>query len=317
MIGTALTLLEIVLPVFLVVGAGYAGVRLRYVHEAMVDALVRYGVTVAVPCLLFLAMTRIDLARSVHPLALLAFFGSGTACFLGAMVCSRRIWRRRPGEAVAVGFATFFPNVVMLGIPISERAFGAEAMGAVFGIIAFHSIYNYFVGFIAMELVRQDRAGIVVALGRAFVTTFRNPLMIGLVAGMAVNVAGVDIPAMATGALEMVARSALPVALFSLGGVLTRYSLRREATEALMVSGFSLFVHPALGWIIAGPLLGLGPDFVHAVVLLAAMPAGINGYIFATLYNRAVGTAASAALIGTILSLGTVTLWLALLAAWS
>ena len=315
--STALALLEIVVPVFLVVGAGYAAVRARYIGEGMVDALVTYGVTVAVPCLLFLAMTRIDLARSVDAGALAAFFGAGTTCFLGAMACSRLIWHRRPGESVAVGFATFFPNIVMLGIPIAERAFGAQAMGAVFGIIAFHSIYNYFVGFIAMELVRQGGAGLMSALGRAFVTTFRNPLMIGLVLGMAVNLVGLTLPGVALGALEMVARSALPVALFSLGGVLTRYSLRDEAGEALMVSVFSLFVHPALGWLLAGPVLGLAPDFVHAVVLLAAMPAGINGYIFATLFNRAVGTAASAALIGTALSVGSVTIWLALLAAWT
>lgn len=315
--GTALTLLDIVVPVFLVVGAGYAAVRTRYLADSMVDALVRYGVTVAVPCLLFLAMTRIDLAASVRGGALLAFFASGTACFLGAMALSRLVWRRRPGESVAVGFATFFPNVVMLGIPITQRAYGDAAMGAVFGIIAFHSIYNYFVGFIAMEMVRQDRAGLGVALSRAFVTTFRNPLMIGLVAGMAVNLAGLGIPGVVLGALEMVAASALPVALFSLGSVLTRYRLRDEASEALMVSVLSLVVHPALAWIIAGPVLGLDPVFVRTVVLLAAMPAGINGYIFATLYNRAVGTAASAALIGTVLSVGSITAWLALLAAWS
>ncbi len=262
-------------------------------------------------------MTRIDLGTAVNPRALLAFFSAGTACFLGAMACSRLVWRRRPGESVAVGFATFFPNVVMLGIPITERAFGDEAMGAVFGIIAFHSIYNYFVGFIAMELVRQDRAGLHVALSRAFVTTFRNPLMIGLVSGMAFNLTGLALPGVVEGALQMVAASALPVALFSLGGVLTRYRLRDEAGEALMVSAFSLVVHPALGWLVAGPVLGLAPDFVHAIVLLAAMPAGINGYIFATLYNRAVGTAASAALIGTVLSVASITVWLALLAAWS
>ena len=315
--ANALALLQIVVPVFLVVGAGYAAVRTRYLAESMVDALVRYGVTIAVPCLLFLAMTRIDLGSAVSGWALLAFFASGTACFFGAMACSRLVWRRRPGESVAVGFATFFPNVVMLGIPITERAFGTQAMGAVFGIIAFHSIYNYFVGFIAMEMVRQDRAGLHVALSRAFVTTFRNPLMIGLVAGMAVNLAGLDLPGVVLGAVEMIAASALPVALFSLGGVLTRYRLRDEAGEALMVSFFSLLVHPALGWLIAGPVLRLPPDFVHAIVLLAAMPAGINGYIFAALYNRAVGTAASAALIGTVLSVGSITLWLALLTAWS
>ena len=309
------TLISIVAPVFLVVGAGYASVRFRYFPEAVVDGLVKYAVSLAVPCLLFLAMTQIDLAAAVNVEALIAFFAAGTVCFLAAMALSRMVWKRRPGEGVAVGFCTFFPNVVMLGIPITERAFGSEAMGAVFGIIAFHSIYNYFVGFIAMELIRKDRAGIAVALSRAFVTTFKNPLMIGLVSGMAVNLSGLAIPGIVMGALEMVAGSALPVALFSLGGVLTRYSLRAEASEAMMVSVFSLVVHPGLAWLIAGPVLGLEREFVQAAVILAAMPAGINGYIFANMYNRAVGTAASAALLATALSVFTVTLWLALLAS--
>jgi len=306
-------LFGIVAPVFMVVGAGYAAVRWRHFPEALVDGLVRYAADVAVPVLLFLAMTRIDLASAVSVRALIAFFGSGTVCFLGAMALSRLVWKRRPGEGVAVGFASFFPNVVMLGIPIAERAYGAEAMGAVFGVIAFHSIYNYFVGFIAMETVRRDRAGPVVALGRAFATTFRNPLMIGLVSGMAANLVGLPITGIASSALEIVADSALPVALFSLGGVLTRYSLKKEMGEALMVSFFSLMIHPALAWLIAGPIMGLERGFVQAVTLLAAMPAGINGYIFAVLYDRAVGTAASAVLIATALSLGTIAGWLAFL----
>ncbi|MFK7942887.1 MAG: AEC family transporter [Paracoccaceae bacterium] len=308
------TLLSIVAPVFILVVAGYGAVTSRYFPETMLDGLVKYAVGVAVPYLLFLAMIRIDLAEAVNVLALLAFFVAGTVCFLGGMVLSRRVWRRRPGESVAVGFCTFFPNVVMLGIPIAERAFGTAAMGAVFGIIAFHSIYNYFVGFIAMEMVRKDRAGIVVALGRAFVTTFRNPLMIGLVSGMAVNLSGLAIPDVVSGALDMVAASALPVALFSLGGVLTRYSLRAEAGEAFMVSMFSLVVHPALTWVLAGPLMGLEQEYVQAAVILAAMPAGINGYIFASMYDRAVGTAASSALLATALSVFSVTGWLAFLA---
>ena len=307
------TLIEIVVPVFLVVGAGYAAVRLGYFADTLVDGLVKFGVGVAVPCLLFLAMVRTDLAASVSGPALISFFAAGTACFLGGMALSRLVWRRRPGEAVAVGFCTFFPNVVMLGIPIAERAYGAAAIGAVFGIIAFHSIYNYFVGFIAMEMVRRDRAGLLVALRRASVTTFKNPLMIGLMLGMAVNLSGLTLPDVVADGLDMVAATAIPVSLFALGGVLTRYSLKAEAGEATMVSLFSLVVHPALAWCLAGPVFGLGEDHVRAVVLLAAMPAGMNGFIFATLYNRAVGTAASSALLATILSIGTITVWLALL----
>jgi len=55
------------------------------------------------------------------------------------------------------------------------------------------------------------------------------------------------------------------------------------------------------------------PVGAPAAVVMAAMPPGVNGYVFAAMYGRAVGTAASAVLLGTVLSLLTITVWLALL----
>lgn len=317
MIGTALTLLEIVVPVFFLVGLGYAAVSTRFLPDSGIDALIGFAVRAAIPCLLFLAMLRVDLGRAVDWRALVAFFGSITIVFLAGIAFSRLIWRRRPGEAIAVGFAAFFGNVVMLGIPIAERAYGDAVLAAVFGLLALHGTYNYFVGFVAMELVRRDGTSLGLGLRRAFVTTFRNPLMIGLCGGIAFNLAGIWLPGVLLDGMDLLAAAGLPVALFSLGGVLTRYRLRDEIGEALMVSLLSLIALPALAWALAAWVFGLAPEFVRAVVIMAAMPPGLNGYIFASLYDRAVGTAANSVLIGTTMAIGTITGWLALLALWS
>ncbi len=311
----AATLLEIVAPVFLVVAAGYAAVRFRYLSDGIIDPLVKYTVSAAVPCLLFLAMMRVDLGQAVNPLALVSFFGASLLIFFAAMVLSRMVWRRRPGESVSVGFSAIFSNVVMLGIPISERAYGGDVTAAVFGIIAFHTPFNYFLGFIAMELIRRDGQTIGAALSKAATTTFKNPLMIGLLLGIAANLSGLALPEVMVSGLDMMAASAVPVALFSLGGVLTRYTLRDEVAEASMVSVMSLMIHPGLAWVLTSQVFGLPPEYVRAAVVLAAMPAGINGYIFATLYDRAVGTAANAVLIGTVMSVASISFWLTVLGA--
>lgn len=304
------TLLEIVVPVFLLIGAGYFSIRSGYLKSEIMDALVRFQVGVAVPALLFNAMYHTDLATSLNIYAMIGFFASGTVAFFAVIFLSRTIWKRRPGEAVAVGFCAFFPNAVMLGIPISERAFGDATMGAVFGIIAFHSMYNWFMGFVTMEAVRRDSETIWAGFRKAFVTTFQNPLMVGLMLGMAANLVDLPVPQMGQDALNMMAGAALPVALFALGGVLTRYSIKAEIGEALMVSFFSLLIHPAVAWVITALIFDLPAHYVQATVIIAAMPTGINSYIFATVYNRAVGTAASTVIIATILSLGTITGWL-------
>jgi malonate transporter len=121
------------------------------------------------------------------------------------------------------------------------------------------------------------------------------------------------LPGVAYDAISMFVRAALPVALFGLGGVLTRYALKAEIGEALMISVLSLVMRPALVWLLAAQVFGLPEAFVWAAVVMAAMPPGVNGYVFAAMYGRAVGTAASAVVLGTILSLATITIWLALL----
>ncbi|MEM7685438.1 MAG: AEC family transporter, partial [Pseudomonadota bacterium] len=151
-----LTLLEIVVPVFLLISAGYFSVLSKFLTSAIMDALIKFQVSIAVPVLLFNAMYHTDLGTSLNIYAMIGFFGSGTVAFFAAILLSRIVWKRRPGEAVAVGFCAFFPNAVMLGIPIADRAFGEATMGAVFGIIAFHSMYNWFMGFVTMEAVRRD-----------------------------------------------------------------------------------------------------------------------------------------------------------------
>ena len=309
------TLLSIVLPVFLVVGAGYALVSVRFFPDAGVDALVRFTTGLAVPCLLFKAMYELELGTAMRADHVIAFYTASLVCFATGALISRSLFRRRPGESVAVGFAAMFGNGVLLGIPIMERAFGAAELAALFALLAFHVPVFYTVGILAMELLRRDGTGAFGALARTARAVALNPLMLGLSFGLAANMVALPIPKPLYDAIAMLANAALPVALFGLGGILTRYALKAEFGEALMISLVSLILCPAIAWVLCGPVFGLPEPFLRAAVLLAAMPPGVNGYVFATLYDRAVGTAASAVILGTAMSLGTITLWLAFLNA--
>lgn len=307
-------LLVIVLPVFLLVGAGYASVRSRLFPEAGLDGLISFATNIAVPVLLFRAIYRLDLGAALDIRHLGAFYGAAVICFAGATLAALLVWRRRPGESVAVGFPALFSNSVLLGLPIFERAYGpGPAMEPAFAIIAFHAPTCYLIGIVTMEIVRRDGGSILGALRRSAAEILRNALTMGILVGFAFNLGGVPLPGPAAEMLDMLAEAALPVALFGLGGVLTRYRLRSAVSEAAMVSAFSLLLHPALAYLFTAHLLGLPEAFVRAAVVIAAMPPGVNGYVFAAMYGRAVGTAASTVLLATALSVLSVAGWLGFL----
>ena len=303
----------VVLPVFLLLGAGYVAARTGYLDPAISDPLNAFAVKLAVPVLLFRALYRLDLSAAFHPAMLASFFLGAFACFAIGIALARLVWRRRPGEAVAVGFCALFSNTLMLGVAIAQRAFGEEALTPTFGIVALHAPALYIVGITVMELSRRDGKSVGRTLRTALRTVLANTLMIGIVAGAVFNLVGIGLPEPVLAAIDMLAASAIPVALVGIGATLTRYQLKAELSESLMVSGLSLLVHPLLAFLLAEYVFGLEPDYVRVAVVLAAMPPGMNVYIFAVMYERAVAMAASTVLIATSLSVATITVWLFIL----
>jgi malonate transporter len=308
-----LTVLLVVLPVFLVIGGGYVATRAGLFSSSAVDGLMVYTQTFAVPCLLFRGLVDLDLGTAFDPRLLVSFYTGAVVAFALAVLAERRLFRRRPGEAVAIGFGALFSNSVLLGLPIMARAYGTDALAPNFAIISIHAPFCYLVGITAMEIARADGAGLVAtarAIGR---TVFRNALMIALALGFAVNLLAIPIPPALHSAIDMVAASALPAALFALGGVFTRYAIRASLAEAGTITALSLLLHPAIAYGLSAGVFHLSDGFVRGAVVTAAMAPGVNTYVFASLYARGQAQAASTILLATAVSVLTVSAWLALL----
>ncbi|MEM7439819.1 MAG: AEC family transporter [Pseudomonadota bacterium] len=306
-------ILEIVLPVFLIVGAGYTATRLGLFAEVFADGLMRFTQTFAIPCLLFLSIARLDLATVFQPDILLTFYTGSALIFVIMTVVARTAFRRRPGEAVAVGFCALFANSVLLGMPLVERAFGQAALAPVVAIVSIHAPFCYAIGITTMEFARADGRALPETLKIVVKSMFSNGLMIGILAGFVANLTGFTAPGPLNAALQMMASAALPAALFGLGGILVRYGLSTNLGELAVIGGLRLIVHPFVALVLATQVFDLPPVTTMAIVLTAAMPPGVNVYVFANMYDRAKGTAAASILTSTVVAVVSATIWLAIL----
>ncbi len=305
-------LLDVILPVFLVIGFGYVAVWTGVLGDQAIEGLMGFTQSFAIPCLLFSAIASLDLAAVFRPDLLIAFYAGATLGFLAGLLGARFLFGRPWEDAVVVGFCCLFSNSVMLGLPITERAYGAAALASNFVIVAVHAPFCYLLGVTAMEAVKNRGRGVLAAAGRVVRAMARNGLMIGIALGFAVNLSGLPVPGVIDDALGFMIAAALPAALFGLGGVLRRYRPEGDLRLIGYVCAVSLLLHPAVVWLLAG-VLSLGPEAMRSAVLTAAMAPGVNAYIFASLYGRAIRVAASSVLLATGLSVLTAWGWLQLL----
>ena len=303
-------LAQVVLPVFLVIGFGFLAVQMGWFSNAAVDGLMTFTQSFAIPCLLFQAISTLDLREGFDPALLASFYSGATVGFVAGLLGARWLFGRPWEDAVAIGFCCLFSNSVLLGLPILERAYGAEALGPAFGIIAIHAPFCYGLGITVMEVVRGRGQGALVP--KVAAAMFRNALIIGILLGFAFNLLALPQPRVMTDALDLMVRAALPAALFGLGGVLVRYRPEGDLRAIAYVCAVSLVLHPAVVWGV-GRAVALPEEAFRAAVLTAAMAPGVNTYIFANMYGRARRVAASGVLGGTGLSLLSVAAWLAIL----
>jgi|TARA_B110000240_G_scaffold40799_1_gene45484 malonate transporter len=302
-------LLQVILPVFLVIGFGYLAVWQKWFSDSGVEALMKFTQTFAIPCLLFRAVSTLDLSQTFH-FALLGSFYFGAVCgFCLGLFGARFLFKRTWDDSVAIGFCCLFSNSVLLGLPITERAYGTAALTANFAIIAVHAPICYGIGITVMELVRGRGSSAPELLRKVLQAIFKNALVIALGLGFFVNLLGIILPVILTDGLDLLANAALPAALFGLGGVLVRYRPEGDLRVIFYICAISLLVHPSLVWI-TGRYFDLSETDFRSAILTAAMAPGINAYIFANMYGTARRVAASAVLISTALTIITASFWL-------
>ncbi len=309
------TLIDVVLPVFLVIAAGYVATRFGFFKSSAVDGLMVFTQGFAVPCLLFRATMQLDLAEVLNAGMLLSYYIGAFVAFVLGITGARVLFKRRPGEAVVFGFGAMYSNTVLLGLPITERAYGAEALTANFAIIAIHAPLGYGLGITVMEFARADGKSFGGTVKSVLSAMFKNPLMMGIGLGFIVNIMDISLPGAVVDGLDLMIQAALPAAIFGLGGALVRYKINDKLSQISLLVVLSLLVHPAVTWLLATQVFVISEAMLRSVVVTAAMAPGLNVFLFATQYQRATGVMSSAVLVCTILSIFTATFWLSLLPA--
>ena len=308
-------LIDVVLPVFLVIGFGYLAARTKLLSPEAVDGLMKFSQSFAIPCLLFGSISTLDLRTSFHPGLLLSFYIGAFAGFAVGFFGAHKGFDRPLDESVAVGFACMFSNSLLMGLPITERAYGTAALTGNYAIIAMHSPMFYAFGIALMEWVRSRGQGLSgPALGRQVVRAILSqPLVIGIILGVSVNLSGLVVPEAISAAVSMIGRAGLPAALFGLGGILLRY--RPEGDKALiaLVVAVTLILHPVVTYGMARFVFVVDVPSLRSSVVTAAMPPGVNAYLFAHLYGTGRKVAATSVLVATAISILTAWFWLQLL----
>lgn len=298
-------LFDIVLPVFGTLFIAFFSARAGIVPPKVAEGLAGFVFTFAVPALLFDNIVRHPLPDPIEWNYLVSFFGAAYCVWLIAMGISRVLFRRDLAHASIAGMSAGFGNT-MLGLPLVLNTFGEAGVLPIFLIIAFHSWQFFGLATVLLETSKRQKgtiSALPLTIARSLVT---NPIIIGLVAGLLCNLGAVPVPKPVTDITGFLGQAAMPSAVFVMGASLAKFRMAGAIREAVAACILKLLLFPALTYVIATHVFEMQPLWRDVAVVIAALPVGINVFLFADRYEAGAPVAATAMLLSTFLSFGTI-----------
>lgn len=295
-----------VLSIFLLLAAG---VVLRAVHvlkqgdTQVINAIIIYA---TVPALAFGIFYGQGLSWTLLVVVL-----AGNAANVISLLCSRQAARllklSRP-QTGAFMIASTFGNTTFMGIPVIEASFGGSAEALVVAMIFSELSVSLPVYTIGLWLATKY-GGTHVHL-KHILSPRQLPAIPAMALGLALT--PLALPAPVLTAVDRLGACTLPLAMISVGLMLTARSFRGNQVPLALASILKLFCMPVLMYAIL-TLCGIRGLARDVAVLQAGMPNSIIGGVMAARGGSDGPFVASATLITTLASIITIPLTLAIL----
>jgi predicted permease len=292
-VNLTLTVLEIVAPVFLLAGIGFAWVKLGF--EYRIQFVTQLAMTLSVPCLIFVSLMN----TQIEPAALTALSLATVVAYGGVTLAAAAVvWgmglNRRTYLAPLI-----FGNTGNLGLPLALFAFGDAGLSYAVVVFAVMAIWSFTFGIW------------LVAGAGSFGKVMREPLVWGTLLGALFLVQGWQTPKFLTNTLSLLGQMAIPMMLITLGVAVARLT-PGGIGRAVVLSAIKLVICVAIAWT-AGMYFELDHTALGVLVLQVATPVAVTSYLLAEKYGADAQSVAGLVVASTLMSVAALPILLAFL----
>ncbi len=295
-------LINIVLPIFGIILAGYLCGRSKLLGAESTAGLNQYVYWVALPALLFGAMAEVDLDLIFDADFFGAYVGGQLIVMIIAMGVGVLFYKNTLEMSGINGMNSIYGNTGFLGIPLAFAAFGEAATVPTIITVVVNSALVVAAAIIVVELAQNREVQKSKVIYDVFKALCKNPMLISPALGLLWACLDEPLPEAVLRFCELLGSSAGPCALFAIGLFLVGKPVSDGISEVTAIVLLKLIVHPAITWFLAIWIFELPPLWAAVAVLMAATPTGAGCFVLAQQYQIHVHRTSTIILFSTLFS---------------
>ncbi|NWG24594.1 MAG: AEC family transporter [Pseudorhodoplanes sp.] len=305
--------LNLALPYFGLIFLGYACGKYKRIPDTGLAWMNFFLIYVALPCLFYRVLAKTPLDELNNIPFVLATTLATYAAFALAFATGMIVLQGRMGESTLAGLAGGYGNIGYMGPGLALSTFGPQAAVPVALIFCFDNILLFSLVPFLMALAGAERKSLLATAYEVLTRIILHPFIIATVLGVVSAALHVEPPVAIDRLMQFLQNAAAPCALFALGVTVALRPLPRIPWEVPIIVVIKLIVHPLIALVMLSLLGPFTEVWVYTAVLMAALPPALNVFIMARQYDTWVEQASSSILVGTLVSVVTLTtvMWLA------
>ncbi|MFK8251532.1 AEC family transporter [Ancylobacter terrae] len=299
--------LALALPFFGVIFLGFACGRGSKIPESGLAWLSFFIVYVALPPLFFSLVARTPFDQLTNGRFIAATTAATATCF--ALSLGIGLWLRRGNlpEATIAAIVGSYANVGYMGPGLTLGALGAAASVPTALIFVFDSLFFFTIVPLLMAVSGRDKHGFGATMVLVARRVLTHPFNVATFLGVFAAYIEFQPPEALSRLLDFLKNAAAPCALFTLGVSVALRPMERFQWEVPPLIAIKLVLHPVLVFAVLFATGPFEPVWVATAVLMAGLPPALNAFIMAKQYDTYVEAASGGVLVGTTVSVLTVT----------
>lgn len=293
-----------VAPFFLIMSFGWLAVRLQLVGDKFIAGTNKLVFTCFFPAALFMSMYQADLANAFEPMLVGYFLVTALLVYLLSWVIGAR-FLPRPVLASFVQ-AVYRGNYIILAMAVIPLLMGPASLPVTALMVPFVVVtYNimaavvFTVNGLAADISGRKR------MKEVLLGICKNPVIIGCVLGVVVNLLGVRLPVIVDRSFTSLAAAGPTVAMLALGGVMSAEKVRRNFRVALVAAAAKNLLVP-LVFIVPAVFLGFRDIELAVIAMIGLSPVATLTYVTAVELGGDADAAASCLVLSNGLAIFTI-----------
>jgi malonate transporter and related proteins len=307
-----LDILAITGPIYFCIALGFLVTRWGLFAKTEMRVLGKFVINLALPALLFNAISQRPVREVMHLDYLLAYAVGSLTVMLAAYVWARYVQRSRPSYRAYFAMGMSCSNSGYVGYPVATLALGPLAGVALALNMVVENLFMLPLLMVLSDAEDKSEGHPLKVLGQTILRLLSNPMILSILLGFAYSLSGLQLPGPVARTINVFAQATSALALCVIGGTLVGLKIKGMRSQVSKITFGKLLMHPLAVWVCATWIVPIAdPQLRIAAVMFSAMP--MLG-IFPILAQRHghEDTAAAALLITTIVSFFTLSglLWL-------